>query len=86
MQNSARSCVRLRQSSGVFIGHWGRSIRLLEREDEAQHEWKAAREIIKKLAETIDETALREYFVQTALQTIPLEKPQSSRRMTTEKV
>ena len=45
----------------------GQVYKLLKREDEAQHEWKEAREIIDKLADTIDETALREHFVQAAL-------------------
>ena len=59
----------------------GQVYRLLKREDEAQHEWKEAREIINKLAATIDETALREHFVQAALQTLPSEKPLLPRRM-----
>ena len=59
----------------------GQVYRLLKREDEAQHEWKRAREIIIKLAATIDETSLREHFVQAALQTLPSEKPQLAHRM-----
>ena len=40
-----------------------------------------AREIINKLAKTIDETSLREHFVQAALQTLPAEKSLLPRRM-----
>jgi DNA-binding NarL/FixJ family response regulator len=63
----------------------GRVYHLLKREDQAQREWRAAREIIARLATTVDETALREHFVQAALQTFPSEKPLLSRRTEAEK-
>jgi DNA-binding CsgD family transcriptional regulator/Tfp pilus assembly protein PilF len=63
----------------------GQVYHLLKREDEAQQEWKETREIIKKLADTIDETTLQEYFVRAALQTLPSEKTLSSRQTMPEK-
>ncbi len=63
----------------------GQVYHLLKREDSAQHEWRAAREIIAKLAGTIDETALREHFVQAALQSFPSARPLPSRRIAAEK-
>lgn len=63
----------------------GQVYRQLKREDQAQREWSAAREIIATLAGTIEQTALREHFVQAALQTLPLEKPIPSRRTAVEK-
>jgi DNA-binding CsgD family transcriptional regulator len=64
---------------------WGQVYHLLKREDAAQREWSAAREIIAKLAGTIDQLSLREHFVQTALHTLPTEKPLLSRRTMAEK-
>ena len=52
----------------------GQVYHLLKREDQAQREWGAARQIITKLAATIDETALRERFLHTALDLLPKEK------------
>ena len=63
----------------------GQVYKLLKREDEAQNEWKEAREIINTLAATIDETALREHFVQAALEKLPSERPHSSRQIVVEK-
>jgi tetratricopeptide (TPR) repeat protein len=63
----------------------GRVYHLLKREDQAQHQWSVAREIIAKLAATIDETALREHFVQAALQNLPSEKSLPLRRSVAEK-
>jgi len=63
----------------------GQVYHLLKREDSAQHEWRAAREIIAKLAGTIDETALHEHFVQAALQSFPSARPLPSRRIAAEK-
>ena len=80
----AKLGAKLRQAPSIL---WrihrslGQVYRLLKREDEAQNEWKEAREIINKLASTIDETALREHFVQAALQTLPSEKSLLPRRM-----
>ncbi len=63
----------------------GRVYHLFKREDQALREWSEARDIIAKLAATIDETALREHFLQAALQSFPVEKPQSARRAAAEK-
>ena len=48
----------------------------------AQGEWAAAREIIGQLAGTIEEEGLREHFSQTALGSLPREKPLLARRAT----
>ncbi|HYA99627.1 MAG TPA: AAA family ATPase [Ktedonobacteraceae bacterium] len=63
----------------------GQVYHLLKREDEAQQEWRSAREIIAKLADTIDDAALREHFLQAALRTLPSEKSLSSRQTLPEK-
>ena len=66
-------------------GALGQVYHLLKREEQVQRECSASREIIAKLAETIDQTYLREHFVQAALQTLPSEKPLPSRRAMVEK-
>jgi DNA-binding CsgD family transcriptional regulator/tetratricopeptide (TPR) repeat protein len=53
----------------------GKVYHLLKREEQAQHEYSCARNIIAKLAATIDETALREHFLHTALSSFPQGKP-----------
>ena len=58
----------------------GRAYHLLKRGGQEQHAWNTARDIINRLAATIDETAQREHFLQAALQTLPSEKPISARR------
>ncbi len=58
----------------------GQVYRRLKREEQAQGEWAAAREIIGQLAATIEEEALREHFSQTALGSLPQEKPLLARR------
>jgi DNA-binding NarL/FixJ family response regulator len=63
----------------------GQVYQLLKREDQAQRDWSEAHDIIIRLAETIDETALREHFLQVALQSFTGEKLRSFRRVTTEK-
>jgi DNA-binding CsgD family transcriptional regulator len=60
----------------------GQVYRRLKREEQAQGEWAAAREIIGQLAATIEEEALREHFSQTALGSLPQEKPLLARRAT----
>lgn len=60
----------------------GKVYHLLKREDQAQHEWSVAREIITKLAATIDETALREHFLRTTLPSLPQGKPRSQETVT----
>ncbi len=47
---------------------------LLKREDQAHREWSEARDIITKLAATIDETTLREHFLRIALASFPQRK------------
>jgi len=49
----------------------------LKREEQARREWSAARDIIARLAATIDETALRQHFLKAALASLPQEKPLS---------
>jgi DNA-binding CsgD family transcriptional regulator/tetratricopeptide (TPR) repeat protein len=61
-------------------GSLGQVYHLLKREDQAQHECASAREIIDVLARTIDQTYLREHFVQAALQSLPSTKPLPTRR------
>ena len=63
----------------------GRVYHLLKREDAAQREWSAARDIITRLAATIDETALREHFSRTALTSLPQAKPLSSEALISSK-
>jgi DNA-binding CsgD family transcriptional regulator/Flp pilus assembly protein TadD len=53
----------------------GRVYHRLKSEQQAQSEYNAARQVIDTLAETIDETALREHFSQTAKSVIPQGKP-----------
>jgi DNA-binding CsgD family transcriptional regulator len=60
----------------------GRVYHLLKREDQAQREYSCARDIIAKLAATIDETTLREHFLRTALASLPQGKPLSQKAMT----
>jgi len=45
----------------------GRVYHLLQREDQGQREFAAARHLIQELATTIDDTSLRERFLHTAL-------------------
>jgi predicted ATPase/DNA-binding CsgD family transcriptional regulator len=53
----------------------GRVYHLLQREDQAQREFTAARHLIQELATTIDDSSLRERFLHTALDLLPQEKP-----------
>ncbi|HLV97541.1 MAG TPA: AAA family ATPase [Ktedonobacterales bacterium] len=59
----------------------GRVYHVLQREDQAQQEWAAARYLIQKLASTIDDPSLRERFFHTALALVPKEKPPRSREV-----
>ncbi len=52
----------------------GQVYHLLKREGQAQREWSETRDIITRLAATIDETPLREHFLQTALSSLPHRK------------
>ena len=60
----------------------GQVYRRFKREEQAQGEWAAAREIIEQLAATIDDAAVREHFSHTAFTSLPKEKPLLSRRAT----
>ncbi len=55
----------------------GRVYHLLKRGDQARHEWSEARDIIAKLAGTIEETPLREHFLRSALALLPRGKSPS---------
>lgn len=57
----------------------------LKQEDRAQQEFASAREIIDRLATTIDETSLREHFLQTALASFPQAKSPSQEALTSSK-
>lgn len=63
----------------------GQVYHLLKREEQAQREWSEARDIIAKLASTIDETALREHFLRSALASFPQEKSLSQEALTSSK-
>lgn len=63
----------------------GQVYHLLKQEELAQREWSQARGIINRLAATIDEPALRERFLQAALQSFPTEQLQLARRNASEK-
>jgi len=58
----------------------GQGYRLHGREEQAQQEWTAARQIIGQLTRTMDNEALREHFSQAALASLPREKPLLSRQ------
>jgi tetratricopeptide (TPR) repeat protein len=58
----------------------GRVYHLLQREEQAQREFAAARHLIQELALTIDDTSLRERFLHTALELLPKEKPPLTRQ------
>jgi tetratricopeptide (TPR) repeat protein len=63
----------------------GKVYHLLKREEQAQREWSQARDIIAKLAGTIDETTIREHFLRTALASFPQGKPLSHEYLTSGK-
>jgi DNA-binding CsgD family transcriptional regulator/Tfp pilus assembly protein PilF len=63
----------------------GHVYHLLKQEDQVQREYSCARDIITKLAATIDETALREHFLHAALSSFPQEKPISQEALTSSK-
>src|SRR5579859_6688856 len=60
----------------------GRVYHQLKREEDAQRAYSAARQIIETLAATIDEPALREHFLRTALAALPQAKPLSPEMLT----
>jgi DNA-binding CsgD family transcriptional regulator/tetratricopeptide (TPR) repeat protein len=62
-----------------ILSSLGQAYHRLRREDQAEREFVAAREIITVLAGTIEETHLREHFVQAALLSLPPAKPRSRR-------
>ena len=61
---------------------FGQLYHRLKREEQAQGEYSASREVIEALAATIDETALREHFLRTALASLPQGKPLSPQAVT----
>jgi DNA-binding CsgD family transcriptional regulator/Flp pilus assembly protein TadD len=58
----------------------GRAYKRQGRAEEAQQRFASARQVVASLAETIEDPALRRRFVQTALATLPKERPVSPRR------
>jgi predicted ATPase/DNA-binding NarL/FixJ family response regulator len=60
----------------------GRAYHRLKREEQAQRTWSAARQIISRLTATIDESELREHFLQVALASLPQEKLLSREALT----
>jgi DNA-binding CsgD family transcriptional regulator len=74
----AKLGAELRQAPSILwriqrsLGH---AYHLLQREDQAQSEFAAARHLIADLAATIDDPSLRERFFHTALDLLPKEKP-----------
>jgi DNA-binding CsgD family transcriptional regulator/tetratricopeptide (TPR) repeat protein len=77
LEEAKRGALERRETPLLWQIHrsLGQVYRRLKREEQAQGEWAAAREIIGKLAATIEEEALREHFSQTALSSLPKEKP-----------
>ena len=53
----------------------GQAYRLLQRKDQTWQELAAARQLIEKLATTIDDASLRDQFERAALDSLPQEKP-----------
>ena len=53
----------------------GQAYQLLKRKNQAEQEWAVARQLITKLAMSIDDASLRAQFERAALGTIPTEKP-----------
>jgi DNA-binding CsgD family transcriptional regulator len=82
LEEAKRGALERRETPLLWQIHrsLGQVHRRLKREEQAQGEWAAAREIIGKLAATIEEEALREHFSQTALSSLPKEKPLLARR------
>ncbi len=84
----AKHGAELRQAPSVL---WriqrslGQVYHLLKREDQAQREWSEARDIIAKLAASIDDSALRDHFLHAALSSLPQEKPMSQEALTSSK-
>jgi DNA-binding CsgD family transcriptional regulator/Tfp pilus assembly protein PilF len=60
----------------------GQVYHLLKREEQAQYEWGCAREVINRLAATIDEPPLREHFLRRGLISLPQGKPRSQEALT----
>ena len=60
----------------------GRAYQRQKRQEEAQQAFASARQMIVRLAESIEDPALREHFEQAAHATLPKEKPVSLRRAT----
>jgi DNA-binding NarL/FixJ family response regulator len=85
---SARLGAQQRQAPSIL---WrihrlsGQVYQRLKQEERTQLEFTSAREIIERLAVTIDEAALREHFLQAALASLPQAKPISQGALTSSK-
>lgn len=82
LQDAKRGAQERQEPSLLWKVHCasGRFEQLLKHEDVAQHEFSTAREIIRSLATSIDDEALRTHFLQMALKLLPKEKTLSLRR------
>lgn len=86
LEHAKRGALERREAPLLWHIHCslGRVYRLLKREQEASSTWAAAREEIAELAQTIDDAALCEQFLQRALAFLPKAKLISKRRATAE--
>jgi DNA-binding CsgD family transcriptional regulator/tetratricopeptide (TPR) repeat protein len=77
LEEAKRGALERRETPLLWQIHrsLGQVYRRLKREEQAQGEWAAAREIIGKLVATIEDETLREHFSHTALSSLPKEKP-----------
>jgi len=84
LEEAKRGALERREAPLLWQIHrsFGQVYRQLKREEQAQREWAAAREIIGKLVAMIEDEALREHFSHTALSSLPKEKPLLARRAT----
>lgn len=84
LEDAKQGALERRDPSIVWRVHrsLGKVYHLLNQEECAQQAYTAAREIVTTLATTIDEDALREHFVRTALPSLPEEKQLLSRQST----
>lgn len=87
LQNAKRGAQERQDPSLQWKIHdvLGRLEQLRKHEDNAQHEFSMAREIIGSLATSIHDEALRTHFLHTALKSLPKEKSLSPRRVEAER-
>jgi predicted ATPase/DNA-binding NarL/FixJ family response regulator len=83
-ENAKRGALARHAPSVLWHVHrsFGHLYHRLKREELAQREYTAARLVIEALAATIDETALQEHFLRTALASIPQGKSLSPQAIT----